>query len=99
MSEGEIQEQLNVLNKKFGGGAKLTRSMEAVENAPNEAIERLLKQCTDFSQERTLVAAQSLKTHGHVPASLAFSSVQGTSTNCDSDVQKVAMDLAKLVCS
>jgi len=97
MSEGAIQEQLNVLSKKFGGGAKLTASAQAVDSAPEEAIERLLEQCTQFSQERTLIAAESLKTRGHVPASLAFSRTSSAAT--DKEVDEAAVNLAKLICS
>jgi len=105
MAEGEIQEQLNLLNKKLGGGAKITRSPAAIDNASDDAIERLLKQCAQFSQEKSLIAASALKKNGHVPAALAFANDENGRENAShkrSDTKSVdalATDLSSLICS
>ena len=103
MSQSALQEQINAINKKYGGGAKLASSPQAVEHAEERSIERLLQMRAQFAQEYSLVAAEELKKNGHVPAMLVFGIDENqnlsAARNSLKSSSEVAEDLSRLICS
>ena len=86
----KMQEQLNALNKQYGGGAKVAANPKSVDTMEPKTLESLLDQRVEYAQEFSLLTIGALKVDGHIPASIVF----GTPAK---DEQVV--DLSRIICS